>query len=76
MENPDGKKGEAAQANFGRKGSPARGLKAGESFTLAPAEKTSGAVRRIWVTIHHPPPPPPPPPPLRMYGDRSEKHAH
>lgn len=75
MENPDGKKGEAAQANFGRKGSPARGLKAGESFVLAHAEKTSGAVRRIWVTINDRSPVLMRGIVIRMYWDGAEKPA-
>lgn len=43
--------GEGAKAVFGRKGSACRPLKAGESFTMAHAENTSGIVRRLWVTI-------------------------
>lgn len=51
-ENYDALPGAAAQANYGRKGSPARPLAPGESFIMAHAEETSGTVRRIWVTIN------------------------
>lgn len=49
-ENWDALPGAAAQANYGRKGSAARSLKAGESFVMAHAEG-SGTVRRIWITM-------------------------
>lgn len=75
MENPDGNKGEAAQANFGRKGAPCRGLKAGDSFTLAHAEKTSGTVRRIWITINDRSPVMMRGIVIRMYWDGAEKPA-
>lgn len=51
-ENWDGAKGDAGQANNGRKGSPCFPLKAGEHKVLAHAEKTSGTIRRIWITIN------------------------
>ncbi|MHB9034219.1 MAG: glycoside hydrolase family 172 protein [Anaerolineae bacterium] len=51
MENPLAQPGTAGSANYGRKGSPCRGIKAGDSFILAQASGTSGMVRRIWVTI-------------------------
>jgi len=51
MENPDGLKGRGAAAKGGRKGSPARVVKAGESVVLAHASGTSGMVRRIWMTL-------------------------
>jgi hypothetical protein len=50
-ENWDGAKGVAGQANHGRKGSSFFPLKAGEQKVLAHAEKTSGTIRRIWITI-------------------------
>jgi hypothetical protein len=51
MENPLGRPGSGGQANDGRKGSPCRGLKAGESFVMAQVTGAPGVVRRIWVTI-------------------------
>jgi len=50
-ENWKAQKGQAAQANAGRKGSPCFPLKAGEQRVLAEASGTSGTVRRIWITI-------------------------
>ncbi len=50
-ENPKGEKGQAAQANAGRKGRPCLPLAAGEQVVLAEAQGASGVVRRIWVTI-------------------------
>jgi hypothetical protein len=49
-ENYDATPGAGGQADHGRKGSPCRSVKAGESFSLAHAEG-SGTVHRIWVTI-------------------------
>ena len=49
-ENPKGEKGMAARSNAGRKGSPTVAVKAGESVTLAEANR-SGTVRRIWMTF-------------------------
>ncbi|MDH7601825.1 MAG: DUF2961 domain-containing protein [Armatimonadota bacterium] len=49
-ENYDALPGQAAKANFGRKGSACRPVAAGESFVLAHAEGC-GTVRRIWITI-------------------------
>ena len=50
-ENPTAKKGKGGIPNAGRKGSPCLPLLPGESFVMAEAVKTSGTVRRIWVTI-------------------------
>lgn len=50
-ENWDGERGSAGKVLAGRKGSPAFGLKAGESKVLGHAENTSGTIRRIWATI-------------------------
>ncbi len=50
-ENPDGAKGAATKGSDGRKRRPSFPLKAGETVTLAHAEKTSGTIRRIWITI-------------------------
>jgi len=50
-ENPKGEKGKGGQANGGRKGAPAVAVPAGESRILAEASGTSGAVRRIWMTL-------------------------
>jgi hypothetical protein len=50
-ENPKGEKGKGGQANGGRKGAPAIAVLAGESRILAEASGTSGAVRRIWMTL-------------------------
>lgn len=50
-ENPDGARGKGGSAFAGRKGRQSVALKAGESVTIAQAEKTSGVVRRIWATI-------------------------
>jgi hypothetical protein len=51
-ENPTGARGQAAQANAGRKGSACFPLKAGEQRVLAEVSGRSGTVRRIWVTIN------------------------
>jgi hypothetical protein len=50
-ENPTGEKGKGGQANDGREGSSAFGLKAGEQRVLAEVSGTSGTIRRIWATI-------------------------
>jgi hypothetical protein len=50
-ENWKGEKGVAAQANAGRKGSPAFPLAAGQEKVLAEVTHRPGTVRRIWVTI-------------------------
>lgn len=50
-ENPKGEKGQAAQAEGGRKGSPTIAVKAGESRVLAEVSGRSGTVRRIWMTF-------------------------
>lgn len=50
-ENPKGEKGKAGQANAGRKGRPCLPLKPRERVVLAEARRTSGTVRRIWMTI-------------------------
>lgn len=52
MENPLGRPGAGGQSNDGRKGSPCRSLKAGESFIMAQVSGVPGVVRRIWVTVH------------------------
>lgn len=51
MENLFGRPGAGGQANDGRKGSPCRSLKAGESFVMAQVSGLPGVVRRIWVTV-------------------------
>jgi hypothetical protein len=51
-ENPTGARGQAAQANAGRKGAACFPLKAGEQRVLAEVSGRSGTVRRIWVTIN------------------------
>jgi hypothetical protein len=51
-ENWDAQPGAAAMARFGRKGSAARPLLAGESFVMAHAENCSGTIRRVWITIN------------------------
>ena len=52
MENPDGTVGAGGKANFGRKGAACKApLAAGETFTMAHAEGTSGVIRRMWITI-------------------------
>ncbi|MEA2062771.1 MAG: glycoside hydrolase family 172 protein [Gemmatimonadota bacterium] len=50
FENTTGAKGQAAQANQGRKGAPSRPIAAGETVTLADIEGP-GVIRRIWLTI-------------------------
>ncbi len=50
-ENFKGEKGQAAQANGGRKGSACFPFKAGEKRVIAEAVGASGTIRRIWVTI-------------------------
>ncbi len=50
FENPDGLKGKAGQARFGRKGAPATGIPAGKSLVLADIQG-SGTIRRIWATL-------------------------
>ena len=52
-ENWKGDKGHGGIANYGRKGSPSFGLKAGENKILAEASGTSGIIRRIWITIEN-----------------------
>ena len=49
-ENYAAQPGAAAQANYGRKGSPSRPLAAGESFVMAQAAGM-GTVRRLWITV-------------------------
>ncbi|MBW7995178.1 MAG: DUF2961 domain-containing protein [Candidatus Glassbacteria bacterium] len=50
FENPDGAKGQGGRANEGRKGAPARPIKAGERVRLARIEGP-GVIRRIWLTV-------------------------
>ena len=50
-ENWKGEKGAGGIENGGRKGSPKFPLKAGETKTLAEVYKTSGMIRRIWITV-------------------------
>ena len=50
-ENINAEKGAGGKARFGRKGSPAPQIKAGQEFVLADI-KQSGTIRRIWVTIN------------------------
>ena len=50
-ENFEAKKGAAAQANDGRKGSACFELKAGASKVLAYEPSRSGTIRRIWATL-------------------------
>jgi len=50
-ENPEGRVGFAGQVNAGRKGRPSIPVKAGEQIVLAEVKGSSGAVRRIWMTI-------------------------
>ena len=50
-ENPGGLKGGGGRARGGRKGSAWIPLQAGEQFTLARADGTSGTIRRIWMTM-------------------------
>ena len=57
FENPTGEKGQAAQAPGvgsvpGRKGSPARDVKPGQTITLCDI-KGPGVIRHIWVTTDH-----------------------
>jgi len=49
-ENRTAQKGAGGKTRFGRKGSPAPQVKAGETFVLADI-KQSGTIRRIWITI-------------------------
>ena len=49
-ENPEGLKGKGGSSGNGRKGSPFKKLKSGESFILA-AYNGSGTIRRIWITL-------------------------
>ena len=74
MENPDAKKGEAAKAFFGRKGSACRPLAAGESLVMAHSEGT-GVVRRMWITIPDRSPECLRGMVIRMYWDGKEKPA-
>ena len=51
-ENPKGEKGGACRGDDGRKRAPClRDLQPGETRILAEAKRTSGTVRRIWVTF-------------------------
>ncbi|HXP61706.1 MAG TPA: glycoside hydrolase family 172 protein [Dongiaceae bacterium] len=50
FENPTGAKEAAGLANQGRKGSPSRNIRAGETATLAEI-KGPGIIRRIWCTV-------------------------
>jgi len=74
MENPDAEPGAGGKSLFGRKGSPCRGLDAGDSFTLAHAEG-SGQIRRIWITISSRSPELMRGIVIRMYWDGEQKPA-
>jgi hypothetical protein len=50
FENVKGAKGEAAKANFGRKGAPCTGVAKGKSLVLADIQE-SGTIRRFWATL-------------------------
>jgi hypothetical protein len=50
FENVAGAKGQGGKANLGRKGAPARVIKAGEKVTLAEIHGP-GVIRRIWCTV-------------------------
>ena len=50
-ENPSGEPGAGGGANGGRKGSACFPLRSGDERVLAQATRTSGTLRRIWVTI-------------------------
>jgi len=50
FENLTGEKGQGGQTNQGRKGAPARPIKAGEKVTLAEINGP-GVIRRIWLTL-------------------------
>ena len=50
FENPQGVKGGAGQARFGRKGAPATEIPKGQSLVLADVQG-SGTIRRIWMTL-------------------------
>jgi hypothetical protein len=50
FENPTGEAGQGGKTNEGRKGSPSRPIKAGESAVLADVEGP-GTIRRIWCTV-------------------------
>ncbi len=58
FENPTGAPGAGGKSSSnlgpGRKGAPARTIKAGETVTLCDL-KGSGTIRHIWVTMHHDP---------------------
>jgi hypothetical protein len=51
FENPQGLKGKAGKARFGRKGAPATGIGAGKKLVLAEIQG-SGTIRRIWGTLY------------------------
>lgn len=50
FENPAGLPGQGGKANEGRKGAPARPIKAGETVVLADVTGP-GTIRRIWCTL-------------------------
>jgi len=50
FENPQGVKGGAGKARFGRKGAPATEIPKGQSLVLADVQG-SGTIRRIWMTL-------------------------
>jgi hypothetical protein len=50
FENLHGEKGKGGMARYGRKGSPAPMLIAGETFTFVDYEG-SGTIRHIWITV-------------------------
>jgi len=75
MENPLGTRGAGDASNHGRKGSPCRGCKSGESFDMAQVEGGAGQVRRIWITLNDRSPQMLRGLVLRCYWDGSEKPA-
>ncbi len=50
FENLHAEKGQGGKVNQGRKGSPSRNIKAGETITLADIQGP-GVIRRIWCTV-------------------------
>lgn len=74
-ENPDAKKGSGGKARDGRKGAPWFTLNPGESRVLAHEERTSGIIRRIWLTIDQQIPETLRGIKLEMFWDNSEKPA-
>jgi hypothetical protein len=75
-ENPAGMRGHGGKTNNGRKGSPCLwNFKAGEKSVLAEVVKSSGIVRRIWVTVSDRSPEMLRGLKLEMFWDEAEKPA-